>query len=120
MKQKISVFMLMVSFIMFALPVVAGGKLSVQTNVYDNTVIRPSVGLGIYQKLLNKVAFNSWTGVGMQPLILKEDVTWFVTKNQLDFYMGKVAVSPGLELKYVWPYNEMRTNYFVTIDYRLW
>lgn len=105
---------------LLVLPAFGGGKLNVQTNVYDNTIIRPSVGLGVYQPLLKKVAFNSWTGVGMQPLILKEDVTWFVTKNQLDFYMGKFEVSPGLELKYVWPYNEMRTNYFVDLSYKLW
>jgi hypothetical protein len=107
-------------FFIFVNSANAAGSITAQANVYDQKVVRPAIGLEIYEPLMKKVAFNSFTGIGMQPLILSDDVTWFVTKNQLDYYHRDWTFSPGLEIKYVLPYHESRTNMFLKVEKRLW
>jgi hypothetical protein len=39
----------------------AGGKLTLQNNLYNNgTTYRPTVGFSVYQPLLKGLAFNRW------------------------------------------------------------
>lgn len=101
----------------------ASGKITLQNNFYNGGKdYRPLIGLGIYEPILfkGKVAVNSWTGYGNQPFDLNPDVNWFTTKNQIDFHLSKITVSPGYQYSFVWPYKEERQWFYVKLDYKLW
>lgn len=106
----------------FAMNAEASGKLTLQNNFYNQGKdYRPMIGLGIYEPIFGGgVAFNSWTGYGNQPFDLNPDTQWFTTKNQIDFHMKRLTVSPGFQWSYVWPYNEERNWFYVKLDYKLW
>lgn len=48
----------------------------------------PTVGLGLYQSLGKKFAYNSWTGLGHQARINEPQVQWIATKHDLIYYYG--------------------------------
>lgn len=106
---------------LFSVSAMAGGKLTLQNNFHNQGKdYRPMFGLSIYQPLIANTAFNSWTGVGEQPFEINPDVTWFTTKNQLDFNFTRLTVSPGVQYTHINPYKENRTHVFIKVDYKLW
>jgi hypothetical protein len=103
----------------------AGGKLTLQNNLYNNgTTYRPTVGFSVYQPLLKGLAFNGWTGYGVMPLEETDDTKWFVAKAQLDFELaGKLknlTVSPGITYKNIVNENFDDKIGFLRLDYKLW
>jgi hypothetical protein len=97
------------------------GKLSLQNNFYNNGKdYRPQMGLVIYQPLIWKMAFNSFTGFGIQPLEEQKDVKWFVTKNQIDFKYNKWTFSPGYQYQETLQDDVVKQFAFVKVDYQLW
>lgn len=99
----------------------ASGKLSLQNNMFnDGKDYRPMIGLAIYQPLIWKMSFTSWTGYGIQPLETKDDVNWFVTKNQVDFRYNKWTFSPGYHYQEVLKPRENKSYAFIKVDYQLW
>lgn len=98
----------------------AGGKLSLQNNMYnDGKDYRPQIGFGIYQPVFG-MAFNSWTGYGEQPLEAKRDSNWFTTKNQVDLFVGRMTISPGVQYIKAMSYDDQRTYAYLKLDYQLW
>lgn len=121
MKYFLSLFVL-ITCVMFSPGADASGKISIQNNFFDQgKKYRPMIGLGIYEPIFGgALAINSWTGYGNQPFDLSSDVDWFTTKNQLDFYFGKLTVSPGFQYSFVSPYKEDRSWLYMKLDYKLW
>ncbi len=111
---------------MTSVQAMASGKITLQNNFFQDNVngghdYRPMIGVQVYEFLIGKkVAVNSWTGYGVQPLELKSDVEWFTTKNQLDFFVGRFTVSPGLQYAWIPTYNEHRLNPYLKLDWKLW
>ena len=72
---------LIVALMLMASNAFASGKLAVggQFNV-NSEQVTPTVGLSVYEKLVDDLALNSWAGLGEQPFELKEDVRWYTVK----------------------------------------
>lgn len=100
----------------------ASGKITLQNNLYNGGKdYRPMIGFAIYEPIFGgSLALNSWTGYGNQPFDLSPDVNWFTTKNQIDFYISRLTVSPGFQYSIVEPYNEERSWVYLKLDYKLW
>lgn len=98
----------------------ASGSIFGQANVYDQTMVRPTVGLKIYEPINRHFAFNSFTGFGMVPYELSDDTTWLMTKNQMDYIRQEWTFSPGVELKYLLPYEDLRSVFFLKVERKLW
>jgi hypothetical protein len=99
----------------------ASGKMSYQAHTNDQGVtVGHMIGLAVYERMNKRMAFNSWTGWGSQPLDTTDDVMWVQTKNQIDFNFAKFTVSPGIRLAYVKPYDDMLVGGYVKFDYTLW
>lgn len=99
----------------------ATGKLSLQNNVYNSgQTYRPALGFSMYEPFFKRFASNTFLGYGNMPLEAKSDVNWFVAKTQLDIYVGKWTIAPGVQAKYIAPYKETELMEFVKIDMRLW
>jgi len=73
------------------------GELGYQFNA--KKVPPPTVGLGIWQSLGKKFAYNSWTGLGHQARLSDPTVQWFATKHDLTYYVGQVELSVGYVYK---------------------
>lgn len=107
-------------------PAFASGKITLQNNLYDEgKTYRPMIGFGVYEKLTKKLHLNAWTGYGIQPLEVKDDVNWLVAKAQVDMEMGKrLVVSPGYQYKHLFgdsdtPSEDHHIPYF-SLSYKLW
>lgn len=100
----------------------ASGKITLQNNLFEGgKQYRPMIGLGIYEPIFGgALAINSWTGYGNQPFDLSPDVNWFTTKNQIDFHISRLTVSPGFQYSFVTPYDEDRSWVYLKLDYKLW
>lgn len=103
----------------------AMGKLSLQNNLYQDGkgghTYRPMIGLSVYEFIIGKkVAFSSWTGYGNQFLELSEDVNWLSTKNQLDFFVGRFTLAPGIQYSYIPTFKDHRMMPYLKVDMRLW
>lgn len=100
----------------------ASGKLSLQNNLYDDgRTYRPMVGLQVYEKLSKTLAVNSWMGYGVQPLEVRDDVNWFVAKAQVDVYMKRFTVSPGLQYKNILSGDgDQDFIPYIKVDYTIW
>ena len=113
-------FFLSIVLLCFSITANASLKLTSQVNAYDqgkNT--RPSAGLSWYQPLMKGVAFNSYAGVGDEPFEVKDDALWFVGKAQVDVYMGRWTIAPGILYKHIEPYDQSRTYGYLRVDYKL-
>ncbi len=112
---------LFITVLLFATTALAGGKLTLQNNFYEEgKEYRPMIGIGIYQKLIWKTAFNSWTGYGQVPYEMKEDTKWFTSKNQIDFEFERLTVSPGYQYMEHINSKEVKSQFYVRLDYKLW
>lgn len=95
-------------------------KLSLQENFYDQGKHpRPMAGLSWYQPLIMNTALNSWAGYGDEPFELKDDVHWFSAKSQMDFIFGSFVVSPGMQYKYIEPYQSDRLYPYIRVDWKI-
>lgn len=97
---------------------------------YSNTTGKTYLigGLGVYEKLFDNVAYNSWTGTGQG---MSEDgltdtySPWYVTKHQIDMKVLFLTVSPGLRFAYSEKSGDMtlktiETEGFVKVSFRVW
>lgn len=98
----------------------ASGKLSLQNNFYKDGTYRPMIGLAIYQKLIRDTAFNGWAGYGNQYLEDHDDVNWFVAKAQLDVYMKRFTVAPGVQVKHLPGENYSESMPYVKVELNIW
>lgn len=101
----------------------ASGKLTVQPTYWlDSKVIRPQVGLSVYQPLVSKwIAYNSWIGMGDNPTGYEGDsVLWMSAKQDVDFHFGNLTLSPGWYGAYSLPSKELHHNVHVKIAVELW
>lgn len=121
MRFLVSVVALVFAMI-FAEGAHASGKITLQNNLFKGgKEYRPMLGLAIYEPFFGgSLAFNSWTGYGNQPFDLSPDVNWFTTKNQIDFYLKRMTISPGFQYSFVDPYGEERSWVYLKLDYKLW
>lgn len=113
---------LVLTISLFAKMSFASGKLSAQANMYENGHTRPVFGLSVYEPIMSKnIAFNSWTGYGVQFLETQSDVNWFVTKAQLDVRVkSKWVVAPGIAYKWLPDTNVKQSMGYIKVDYSLW
>lgn len=117
--KSISLFLIT---LLLSANVFAAGKLTLQNNLYDGgKTYRPMVGFGIYQPVFKWAAFNFWSGYGVMPLESSDDTQWLVAKSELDMYVGKWTIAPGVQIKKLLSNGrEEVTNAFVKLEYRLW
>jgi hypothetical protein len=106
----------------FSVGCFAGGKLTVQPNYWlEKGIMTPTVGLSVYEPIIKGFfAYNGWTGYGDQPVLAGENVHWITTKHDLDFYLGKLSISPGYTASYVLPQKELHHNVHVKLGWQLW
>lgn len=116
-------------FIAITLPstALASGKLSFEPRYNQDTgQATYIVGLGIYEKLMRGVAFNSWTGFGDAALEGDDSnySLWSVSKNQIDLQYKQLTVSPGVRLSYVPSVEKygkgLQSEVLVKFTYELW
>lgn len=98
------------------------GKVSVQPNYWPHlNKVTPVVGLAIYEHISKgSVAYNSWTGLGDQPVLGKENVLWMTTKQEIEIYMGDLTVTPGIQINYIPETNDVLKNVHVKVSAKLW
>jgi len=100
----------------------ASGKFTFQNNLMaDGKEYRPAFGLSVYEPMGKHFAVNMWTGYGRQFLVVRDDVSWWVSKAQLDVKYKRLVVSPGAQFK-ILPSEDYDKDYmvFVRVDYILW
>lgn len=110
------------AILLFSATVFASGKISLQGNWYDSGKnVKPMVGFGVYEKLVKNAYLNAWTGYGVQPLEIKDDVNWYVAKAQVDMRFNKLTVAPGVQYKNLpnTPGTSQTYPYF-RLDWQLW
>jgi len=119
--------LLALTILLFAGVACASGKITVQDNAYENgKVHRPMVAFGVYQNLKDvlpmgkHLALNLWTGYGVQPLEVKDDVNWLVAKGQLDVIFSKVTVGMGVQYKDIIGEDVQDVIPYLKVDYKLW
>lgn len=98
----------------------ASGKISLQSNMYENGKVRPLIGLSVYERILGTVAFNGFAGYGVHELEIRDDVQWAIAKGQLDVRMQKWVVSPGIQYKWLPDTDVKQALGFVKASYDLW
>lgn len=109
-------------------PALAKGTLMFQPTYDEKTKKNyPIVGLGIYETLFtDKVAFNSWTGMGNLPDYemadgeLSQKEYWMTTRNQLDFNFSKVTLSPGFQVLKTTDEKDWNRRLYVRLAVQLW
>lgn len=100
----------------------ASGRLTVQPMYDKNTkeFVMPQVGLSVYQKMGDKVAYNGWAGFG-EPLLEVSKPNWISMKHSLEFYHKQFVVAPGFQV--VWDTTGFENRHdliFVKLGYQLW
>lgn len=97
----------------------AGGKLQLNGNYRrDNKDFRPGVGLAVYQKIADGVAFNSWTGAGESS---ETGNNWAVGKYGFDFDIGRTFVAGGgLQFDYSFDKKHLQDSVFMKLEYKIW
>lgn len=114
-------------FITFSLSAFASGVLSLEPS-YDPQRDRThfAFGLGVWQKITPKIAYNSWTGFGDSYDGGSKYHSWYVSKHQADFDVTKaLTFSPGVRLNYL---DDQENGFdkrlfgevFAKIQYKLW
>ncbi len=99
----------------------ASGKLTVQNNFGDGLKFKPMVGFGIYEPIFKKVALNAWSGYGHQPLEIRGDVNWWLSKAQADIQVARFTVSPGVQYKVLMgDISDKELSGYLRVDYKLW
>lgn len=125
--MKFIMSVLTLIFAVASVPAFASGRISLQPS-YDAVHDKASyqVGLSIYEKMMDGVFYNSWTGTGDS---LSEESPsyrqWYVTKHQVDFKADGLIFSPGVKALYnpdVGPFNDrtVQTEIFGKITLELW
>lgn len=95
-------------------------KLSTQANFYDQgEATRPQAGLSLWHPLRKNVAVNLYTGVGVEPFEVRDDVTWITAKGQVDFSTGNWIISPGYAVKDIDGAYDSRSYGYLKVDYKL-
>lgn len=100
----------------------ANGKISIQpTQNLEDGRMYFITGLSIYEKLNKMFAYNSWTGmgegVGEQANVYHD---WYSSKHQLDIYLGKLTLSPGIRVMYDPGQNQAYYEGFGKLAFELW
>ncbi len=101
----------------------ASGKITLQNNFPDGgKQWRPMVGLSVYETVYKQMGLNFWSGYGQQfEGDGQKDVNWWVTKAQVDFFVGKFTIAPGVQFRALTsPDYRNETVGFVKLDYKLW
>lgn len=80
---------------------VAGGKITIEESysLSAKKVPPPTIGLGIWQNISGPFAANLWVGLGHQARYQDDTVQWFVSKNEIVYHIGKVAIAAGYSYK---------------------
>lgn len=116
MKKLLIVLLVLISCVGTAF---AGGKLTIKP-VYDMTASKWTMvtGLGIYQKLIGPIAYNSWSGMG-ETKTYKD--LWYTSKHAIDINLFKnVQISTGLQFDYVTLDKQFNTSVFAGATITLW
>jgi hypothetical protein len=90
----------------FCVPAFADFKLILENRFYDDIGVknyRPMMGINWHQKFMKSAAYNTFTGVGSTPLdeVGETDAKWFTTRHQINMYLGKLTIAPGISFTYV-------------------
>jgi hypothetical protein len=113
-------FVLATALLFVGLSANASLKLQLQANGYEGgDKTRPQVGLAYYQPLMKKVALNTWMGMGQEPFLTKETVTWATAKASLDFFIKDVTLGIGGQVKDIEGADNSRAYGFVKLEYKL-
>ena len=114
-------FVLLATVLLYSCLSFGRGYLSVEGRYFTNSQeIKPVVGFGIYEKFSKFTAFNSWSGFGQPDSLLYEDMTWYTTRNQVDFIFNKIVVSPGFQYNYVDTVNLEQKMIYLKVTTELW
>lgn len=73
------------------------GEMAYQFKAKD--IPPPTVGVGLWQSLGKKFAYNSWTGLGHQARLADPTVRWFATKHDIIYYWSSIELSAGYAYK---------------------
>ena len=87
------------------------GEMAYQFKAKD--VPPPTVGVGLWQSLGKKMAYNTWTGLGHQARLSDPTVRWFATKHDLIYYFSNLEVGIGYEYKTA---NQEKSGGLLDID----
>lgn len=85
-----------------------------------------SFGLGIWEKLSDTMAYNSWTGVGDSFDLGTKYHSWAISKHQIDMKVSEdLKFSPGVRLNYLddretGDEKRLYGDVFAKIEYKLW
>lgn len=102
-----------------SLNVFGSGKVSVQP-VYDleSKEIGMVYGFSVYENLLWKFNYSSWTGYGDVDSLNKDD--WFTTKHGIDFNFWKIGINPGVQIDYNIEDSHWSEAAYLRLSYQLW
>jgi hypothetical protein len=112
---------LVLAMLLLANNTFASGKVTVEGRADEDRNVRPVVGLAVYQKLFKRLAWNSWSGYGVQDRPVSDDVHWLTLKNeaQLDFGHG-FTLSPGLTWQYDFTHENSQNLVTLKLEKVLW
>lgn len=83
-------------------------------------------GLGVWQKLTDKIDYTSWTGLGDSYDNGSKYHSWYVSKHQVDLNVSKAfTFSPGVRLNYLDDQEDefkkrLFGEVFAKIQYKIW
>jgi len=73
------------------------GEMAYQFNAKD--IPPPTIGVGIWQSLGNRFAYNTWSGLGHQARLDDPTVRWFATKHDFIYYWSNMELAVGYVYK---------------------
>lgn len=99
----------------------ASGKIVATPRYYEFGKVGGSLGLAIYERITQGVAFNSWVGIGTRPFDSKGTEYWMSSSIGIDLIQGVWTYGIGLQPQFSLPNGGQEdSNVFIKFSRQLW
>lgn len=99
-----------------------GAKLSIKPQYHlEKKKMGATAGISIYQRLVDGIALNAWSGFGYRPGYGTDDgVKWAAVQAGIDFQCGKWIFTPEMQFRYSPTFLDRDNSANFKITRQLW